>query len=88
MGAEKNIESTLIKDNNDDISIQEVQGEIPTKNCFGYGCQENDNVEEEKRTFGILLKMKSMKQSYMTMEYFYKLVETYIVKKLWSNLMN
>ena len=36
----------------------------------------------------MLLKMKLMKQSYMTMEYFYKLVETYILKKLWSNLKN
>ena len=51
LGIEKNIESTLIREGDDDIgvmSIQTVLGGIPTRIVVGYGPQENKNFEEDK----------------------------------------
>ena len=51
LGVEKNIESTLIRDGNDEvevISVQVVLGGIPVRLITGYGPQENDIIEKKK----------------------------------------
>ena len=51
LGVEKNIESTLIRDGDDEIeviSVQVVLGGIPVRLITGYGPQENDIIEKKK----------------------------------------
>ena len=50
MGVDKNFESTLINQGNDDtevISVQVVVGEVPIRVILGYGPQES--AEKEKK---------------------------------------
>ena len=52
MGVDKNIESALIREGNDDtevISVQVQLGGIPTRIIVGYGPQENDIIEKKKK---------------------------------------
>jgi hypothetical protein len=52
LGVDKNIESALIREGNDDtevISVQVQLGGIPTRIIVGYGPQENDIIEKKKK---------------------------------------
>ena len=64
LGIEKNIESTLIRDGDDEvkvISVQVLLGGIPVRLITGYGPQ------EKRRSFGNLLRMRFMKLRLMVM---------------------
>ena len=50
LGVDKNIESTLVRDGDDNIevlSVHTVLGGVPTRIIVGYEPQENDNIEKK-----------------------------------------
>ena len=59
LGVEKNIESTLIREGDDElevISVQVVLGDVPVRIVVGYGPQENDKIEKKKNFWEFLEK--------------------------------
>ena len=55
LGVEKNIESTLLREGDDDIeviSVHVVLGDVPTRIVVGYGPQENDSIEKKEELLG------------------------------------